>query len=68
MGKATYGQPTLLTMARGVQSSSWTTCDMRFESKMASIVRPLGHGTKSYAHCNKLSGVILVHIHCIQWA
>jgi hypothetical protein len=68
MGKATYGWPTLLTMARGGQSLSCTTCDMHFESKMASIVRPLGRGIKSYTHCNKLNGVMLVHIHYIQYA
>jgi hypothetical protein len=39
MDKATYGWPTLLTMARGGQSSSCTTCDMCFESKI--VATPL---------------------------
>jgi hypothetical protein len=64
MGKIVHGWLTFLTMARGGWSSCCMTCDLHFESKMTSIVRPLNHNTKSHAPCNKC-GVMLVH--CNQW-
>ncbi len=68
MGKATLSQPTLLTMARGGRSSCCTTCDVHLESKMASAMKPSSYGTKSYGHCNKSSGVNLVHNQRNQYA
>jgi hypothetical protein len=68
VGNVTRGQPTFLTMPRGGRSSCCTTWDMCPRSKMASVIKLLGHGTKWYVHCNNSGGVILVHNHYNQCA
>jgi hypothetical protein len=67
VGKVVHERPTLLTIAKGGQSSWWTTHEWHPRSNMSSTKHVGDLGMSSYVCWITSSGARLVHIHWNWW-